>query len=191
MTKEELKEYLCRQIDRMEAEEIEEFSSYLQSETQEEEIARELTLIRGEFKKLTRYVSDLAEKTELHTGIVEKERVAPLLDFDRLLKNSVDAVLSLPKPSVWNVGRLHKSIDALKQGCRDIEADYEKVLNIAGIRRNAKRGENFDPSLHEAVEIEEDRSLPDGTIVEVLEEGYLYGDEVLNFAKVKVNKWTS
>ena len=46
-------------------------------------------------------------------------------------------------------------------------------------------GETFNPALHNAVMHVEDENLGEGEIVEVLQQGYMYGDKVLRYAMVK------
>ncbi|RLA69404.1 MAG: nucleotide exchange factor GrpE [Epsilonproteobacteria bacterium] len=43
--------------------------------------------------------------------------------------------------------------------------------------------------MHEAVGVIEDKDIEDRTVVEVLEEGFLYKNKLLNYAKVKANRW--
>ena len=68
---------------------------------------------------------------------------------------------------------------------------YEDILKSIDLEVCAKIGDKFDSNIHEAVEVIEDKNIADSTIVEVLEEGFLYQNELLNYAKVKVNRWTS
>ncbi len=63
-------------------------------------------------------------------------------------------------------------------------------MNQIEVRVSARVGDRFDSSLHEVVEVIEDRNVEDGTIVDVVEDGFLYKNEIINYAKVKVNRWT-
>ncbi len=191
MTKDEFKEYLCEQIDLMDDGELEEFSVFLENREEDEKIAEELIMIRGEFKKLTKLVHTMEDKMDENRKLQTKEELKPLIAFDKFLKNSKDAVDSLPKVSFWGRKKLQRSIDALQSGFESAEKGYDDVLQGVGLMRTAKVGESFNPDLHEAVETTENRDMAEGVIVEVLEEGYLYRDEVVNYAKVKVNRWIS
>ncbi|MBI2633764.1 MAG: nucleotide exchange factor GrpE [Parcubacteria group bacterium] len=51
----------------------------------------------------------------------------------------------------------------------------------------ASPGDQFDPNFHEAVERSSEEGKPEGTIIEVLERGYLLHSKVLRPAKVKVS----
>ena len=47
-------------------------------------------------------------------------------------------------------------------------------------------GEAFDPARHEAVATTETEDVQEGQVVEELQKGYLYGEELLRPARVKV-----
>lgn len=49
-------------------------------------------------------------------------------------------------------------------------------------------GKEFDPTIAEAVLVEEDKTKPAGVVLEVLQKGYKYKDKVIRPAMVKVNK---
>ncbi|MCS7242307.1 MAG: nucleotide exchange factor GrpE [Candidatus Caldatribacterium sp.] len=72
-----------------------------------------------------------------------------------------------------------------------VELIYRKFLSILekeGVRPVETKGQKFDPKYHEAIATV---SLPDHedfVIVEEVRKGYLYHDEVLRPAQVKVNR---
>lgn len=49
-------------------------------------------------------------------------------------------------------------------------------------------GKEFDPTISEAVLVEEDKTKPANVVLEVLQKGYKYKDKVIRPAMVKVNK---
>ena len=60
------------------------------------------------------------------------------------------------------------------------------MLKKAGLRPIEDRGTAFDPNIHEAVIREENASLPNQTVMEVLQKGYFLHDRLLRPALVKV-----
>jgi len=52
----------------------------------------------------------------------------------------------------------------------------------------AKIGDKFNPEIHEIVEIVNDESIEDETIVDIIEQGFKHKETLINYAKVKVNK---
>jgi molecular chaperone GrpE len=57
-----------------------------------------------------------------------------------------------------------------------------------GIRRFDPQGQKFDPNLHQAVVEIPDPSVPAGTVVRVMQPGYMIADRVLRPAMVGVAK---
>jgi molecular chaperone GrpE len=76
----------------------------------------------------------------------------------------------------------------LLQGVEMVYKQLRDVLEKFGIAQFAANGEPFDPSKHDAVMQEVADAVPENTVVQVLQEGYLYHDKVLRHAKVSVSK---
>jgi molecular chaperone GrpE len=57
-----------------------------------------------------------------------------------------------------------------------------------GIRKFDPHGRRFDPNLHQAMMQVPDPSVPDGTVVQVMQPGYMIGERVLRPALVGVSK---
>ncbi len=74
------------------------------------------------------------------------------------------------------------------QGVELTEADFLSRLIRHGVKKLAPKGEKFDPNKHEALFEAPDESVPTGTVVQVVEEGYTIGDRVLRPAKVGVSR---
>ena len=76
--------------------------------------------------------------------------------------------------------------DPLLQGLTLIRKEFGQVLERYGVREMTEV-QTFDPELHEAVsQVPADDATPSGTILAVLEKGYLYKNTVLRYAKVTV-----
>lgn len=74
---------------------------------------------------------------------------------------------------------------------RGVELIYRKFLGILereGVRPIETKGQKFDPKYHEAMVVVSLPDREDFEIVEELRRGYLYHDEVLRPAQVKVNR---
>ena len=70
-----------------------------------------------------------------------------------------------------------------------VQAIYRRLLSqleAQGINQFISRGEPFDPRLHEAVTSIESKAHEPHTIIEELQRGYRWGDEVLRPARVTV-----
>jgi molecular chaperone GrpE len=66
-----------------------------------------------------------------------------------------------------------------------------KVFEQFGVKRFESVGNNFDPSLHQAVMQEETKDYPDNTVSKELQKGYMIHDRLLRPAMVVVSKKTA
>jgi molecular chaperone GrpE len=76
----------------------------------------------------------------------------------------------------------------LRQGVELVHRQFLDVLEKFGIKPFKAEGEPFDPAKHDAVTQVEADGVPENTVVQVFQEGYLYHDKVLRHAKVGVSK---
>ena len=74
----------------------------------------------------------------------------------------------------------------LTDGIRLVQHELLAALARVGIQPDSPNGERFDPHRHEALAQRPVDGTESGTIVEVYNAGYTYGDEVLRPAKVVV-----
>ena len=63
-----------------------------------------------------------------------------------------------------------------------------RALEKHGVKKFEPKGEKFDPNLHQAMYEVPDPSLPNGTVAQVVQAGYMIGDRVLRPALVGVAK---
>ncbi len=77
--------------------------------------------------------------------------------------------------------------ESMKEGFELLKKNFEKLLKEEGIEPMNCKGERFDPNKHEAMMVSLEESLPENTILEELDKGYLYNNKVLRPAKVIVN----
>jgi molecular chaperone GrpE len=81
-----------------------------------------------------------------------------------------------------------ESIQGLQQGVELVYKQFRDVLEKFGIKSFAAAGEPFDPARHDALMQVGTSEAPENTVVQVLQDGYLYYDKVLRHAKVSVSK---
>lgn len=75
-------------------------------------------------------------------------------------------------------------------GFQMILSQFKDILSENGVQAVESLGKQFDPHLHEAVEITETSDEPPGTIIEEYVKGYRMGDRTIRPARVKVSKQT-
>jgi molecular chaperone GrpE len=79
----------------------------------------------------------------------------------------------------------------VKSHIEGVELTERELLNVMekhGIRKFDPQGQKFDPNLHQAMMQVPDPSVPDGTVVQVMQPGYMIGERVLRPALVGVSK---
>jgi molecular chaperone GrpE len=74
-------------------------------------------------------------------------------------------------------------------GIKSILNQFEKVIGDLGVEKIKTVGQPFNPSLHEAVSMEEGEGEQE-VVVEELQSGYKIGDQVIRHAIVKVKPGT-
>jgi len=82
----------------------------------------------------------------------------------------------------------HQDFSTFLKGVEMILAHLYELLKQHGVKPIEAEGKIFDPHYHEALIQEENKDLPEHTIVEELQKGYLMNDRVIRTSKVKVSK---
>ncbi len=81
-----------------------------------------------------------------------------------------------------------EAFKALLDGVEMTEREMVNVLSRHGVEIDDPKGSKFDPNLHQAIFELENPDVPSGTVVEVVQTGYVIGDRVLRPAMVGVSK---
>src|SRR5215471_7215412 len=149
--------------------------------------------------RLTALEAELAEqKDRLLRALAETENVRrraqredasryAVTEFARDLLSASDnlrrALESLPEAEVKD-----ERTRSLLEGVAATERELLNVFERHGIRRIDPRGEPFDHNFHQAIFEAEREDQPGGTVVEVLQPGYVLHDRLLRPAMVGVAK---
>lgn len=80
------------------------------------------------------------------------------------------------------------AVKALVDGVELTERDFLKTLERHGVKKREPVGEKFNPNLDQAMFEVPDESKPAGTVVQVVQAGYVIGDRVLRPSMVGVAK---
>jgi molecular chaperone GrpE len=84
-----------------------------------------------------------------------------------------------------------KADDAVKTLLEGVDLTHRELKNVFeryNIRQVKAKGEKFDPNVHQAMFEVPDPSVPAGTVVQVVQNGFTIGDRVLRPALVGVAK---
>lgn len=76
--------------------------------------------------------------------------------------------------------------DAWRAGMELIQRELLEILRKRGVTRIDTAGARFDPNLHEAVAYQASEGRGDGEVIDEVRGGYLFGEELLRAAMVRV-----
>jgi molecular chaperone GrpE len=105
-----------------------------------------------------------------------------ILDIADNLQRALDAVPAEAKESA------DPGLKALIEGVELTERSLLNTLEKNGVKKLDPSGEKFDPNFQQAMYEVPDPSVPAGTVVQVVQAGYMIGDRVLRPALVAVSK---
>ena len=115
-------------------------------------------------------------------------------DQDDLRQQLVCSTLSEILPVVDNFERARQQLNPEGEEAQALHRSYQglykqlvEVLKQQGVARMEVVGQDFDPTLHEAVLREESHDHPEDVVIEELQRGYHLNGKVLRHALVKVS----
>ncbi|NTV52141.1 MAG: nucleotide exchange factor GrpE [Candidatus Firestonebacteria bacterium] len=133
-----------------------------------------------------RYLRALAE-LENFKKRVSRERLEQLrYAGEDILREILPVIDNLERTLTFS----HESHDVSKilDGINIIQRQLQQALAKTGVTAIDKAPCPFDPSIHQALQRVEDTSVPDDTVVGILQKGYLLNGKVVRPAMVKVAK---
>ena len=81
-----------------------------------------------------------------------------------------------------------EALDGIVKGVTLVFDHMVDGLKAHGVERIVAEGQQFDPSKHEAMQMQAREDKPDNTVLEVFQDGYMINGQVLRPSKVIVNK---
>jgi molecular chaperone GrpE len=112
-------------------------------------------------------------------------------------------IASFARDMLTFVDNLHRALEAVPADLREqadpalktfvegielTERDFVSRLARFGVKKIEPLGKKFDPNMQEALFEIPDESVPSGTVLQVVEQGFSIGDRVLRPAKVGVSR---
>lgn len=104
-------------------------------------------------------------------------------DVVNLVDNFQRAISAVPAGAAEENATLKSLVD----GVAMTEREFLNVLERHGVKRIVSLGEVFSPHFHQPMMQIPNPEVPSGTILQVLQEGYMIGDRVLRAAVVTVS----
>ena len=87
-----------------------------------------------------------------------------------------------------HAGESGETAQGMREGVELVYKQLREVLEKFGVKQFGAAGEPFDPAQHDAMMQVATDEVPENTVVQVMQEGYLYHEKVLRHAKVGVSK---
>jgi len=87
-----------------------------------------------------------------------------------------------------HAGEPGESGQAMQQGVVLVYKQLRDALEKFGVKQFSAEGEPFNPAQHDAMMQVVTDEVPENTVVQVMQDGYLYHEKVLRHAKVSVSK---
>ncbi len=148
--------------------------------------------LRDENAKLKERAKDAEEKYKRLLAECENIRQRNEKETGKYFDIGAKDVLLKLLPVVDNFERALATVSEEDKE-RPFEAGMEKIyrgfltyLESVGVTPMNCEGEQFDPTFHNAVMHVEDESLGENVILEEMQKGYMYKDQVLRYSMVKV-----
>jgi len=85
-------------------------------------------------------------------------------------------------------GQGEGALEAIVEGIDVTAREMERILEKHGVVKIPAEGERFDPNLHQAMFEVPDESVPEKTVVQLVQDGYMIGDRVLRAAMVGISR---
>ena len=157
-------------------------------ESPEERTARleaEVATLKDQLLRALAETENLRRRSERERSDAVKYAAAPMLrDLLAVADNLSRAIESVPD----DAGAEDQRIETLLAGVKLTEKELSAVLERHNVVKLEPLGERLDPHRHEAMFEVPDESQPNGTIVQVVQPGYLLHDRLLRPARVGVSK---
>jgi molecular chaperone GrpE len=80
------------------------------------------------------------------------------------------------------------SLDHLRDGVKGTARSFEQALTSVGVEAVPSIGADFDPELHEAIDMKDVEPEQEGKVTAEYSKGYKFGDRLLRPARVQVGK---
>jgi len=131
-------------------------------------------------------MENLRKRTERE---IADSRLYSVTSFARdllVVADNMRRALETVPPELRNTAE--SGVKALIDGVELTERELLKALEKNGVRQFTPQGEKFDPNVHQAMFEIPDATVPAGSVVQVVQPGYMIGDRVLRPALVGVSK---
>ncbi|SCY35843.1 nucleotide exchange factor GrpE [Microvirga guangxiensis] len=139
--------------------------------------------------KLLRLMADMENLRRRTEREIADARAYGVANFARDMLNVADnvrrAIESVPEDAK---AAAEGAFKGLIEGIDLTERDLLNTLERHGVKKLEPQGQKFDPNVHQAMFEVPNPDVPNGTVVQVVQSGFVIGDRVLRPALVGVAK---
>jgi molecular chaperone GrpE len=151
------------------------------------------------------------ENLQLENTSLKDKVLRTLADMENMRRRTekevadakVYGVTSFARDMLTFADNLHRAIESVPADAREAasppvksfiegieltERDFASRIAKYGVKKIEPMGGKFDPNLHEALFEIPDENVPAGTVLQVVEDGYIIGERVLRPAKVGISR---
>ena len=139
-------------------------------------------------EKLLRTLADMENLRRRTEREIADARTYAVSNFARDMLNVADNFQRAIDAVPADARDVHPALKALVEGVELTEREMLKTLERYGVKRLDPQGQRFDPNLHQAMFEVPNADVPSGTVVQVVQTGYVIGERVLRPALVGVAK---
>ena len=165
-------------------------------EIKEKQEEKQEEIKNSEIELLGNRIKELEEKLVRNQAELINYKRRKDDEVSRMLKYSQEDIILEILPIIDNFERaiklddnnLEDELSKFLNGFKMIYTNLIEVLNKYEVKEIEALGKEFDPTYHQAVLTDKDESKASGTVLEVLQKGYMYKDKVIRVSMVKVNE---
>ena len=151
-----------------------------------EALAKEAAELRDKMLRTLAEMENLRQRTRREVADAKVYGITgfarDVLDIADSLQRTLDAVPAETRESADPL------LKALIEGVELTERALLNALEKNGVKKFDPQGEKFNPNFQQAMYEVPDASVPSGTVVQVVQAGYMIGERVLRPALVGVSK---
>ena len=157
-------------------------------EDEGQEVEKDLDALLSEAHKERDEYLELARRTKADFENFRKRAAAQVQEAQvrgkiEVAREVIDAVDNLERALEAADGDGH----ALRDGVEMVLSGLRETLSRNGVEAVDPKGEKFDPTKHEALSTQPVEGTEGGVVVEVLQKGYVLGDQLVRPARVVVS----
>lgn len=162
------------------------FEAFMRLAGENEDLAKQNAELKDRALRMAAEMENLRRRTQREIADAKSYAVAnfarDMLSVSDNMRRALDAIPAEAK------GSDDAGFKALIEGVEMTERDMLGALERHGVKRLAPEGERFDPNFHQAMFEIPSPDVPNNTVLQVVQTGYVIGERVLRPAMVGVSK---